>query len=825
MGNKIPTLRDAVEPSPFVFDYKDLDVQSYIGRLAPSLGWLIIYKLYEPIPAISKEFVDPELFLGITQLSPFLEALSLINKTLMGAAGSVTLPLTHEMGFGKTHFETLLFHLYTEIPKKWKVILEKVELEDNVDKLTKHFYRPDIAEKTIVFALDLKSSPEDMDPYTALFESSARILENFKEVEGKFAELLRSLSKLEPKKAARELAAYIRKIGEKLPVLILLDELYASVFETAEGEDERRIKSLIDLLIFITSFVDEAEKFCPIALVYASAQQDMDRWEKLAKLRDHLIKTKPAVANLILAVRHFKDRSSRKEFSTKQITSEDAVEVVLRRLVRVMSPRKEISDKVGRFYMETVKEFVGADAAFAYYNQIKKTYPFAPTYHYFVEKLLTPTIGGDLPKTQHIRDLLKITASLIAKVYESKEWGKVALISLCEITHDDVNHLLEERFSMEWGRLYSACRISIKEIKDEETRLLTDKMFSIVYIKSLTTNVIKLLDAIRNPELISHEEISLRGTSLNDIVFSIVGSVPDELLPKLTDAYSLLAKLPSVIDVEHHATKYLILSFVFNPMEIIESFKKEEMSRFRTPEGKPNYMEMIEYFRNQLERGYQITAMFAEASQKPDKPKLVLINYDVLVQTNGVGKPLFINYLDKEKFTVLVVTPWSIAERIMQSKEPPDFAAEIRTALQKSKSEIPYPNMMAVVWPHMELELLERLCDKIAEVHAAKRVVEYLKVAEIEEMKKKRLELAKRTPTYQTLIDILKEREERFEDIILDVMESLQKKIEDYAKSCTTMAVHDYVGDLVGSFRNIIYFDPKRDTFISDRLGVRYELR
>jgi len=123
--------------------------------------------------------------------------------------------------------------------------------------------------------------------------------------------------------------------------------------------------------------------------------------------------------------------------------------------------------------------------------------------------------------------------------------------------------------------------------------------------------------------------------------------------------------------------------------------------------------------------------------------------------------------------------------------------------------------MMAVVWPYMELELLERLCDKIAEVHAAKRVVEYLKVAEIEEMKKKRLELAKRTPTYQTLIDILKEREERFEDIILDVMESLQKKIEDYAKSCTTMAVHDYVGDLVGSFRNIIYFDPKRDRFIS----------
>jgi len=831
-SQEIPSLRD-VEPSDFVSAYKDLAPPDYIGRLAPSLGLLITYKLYKPTPAISKEFVDCELFLGITELTPFLEALTHVNKTLQAASGSVTLPLTHEMGFGKTHFETLLFHLYTEAPKRWKSIRSKMELEDAVEKLTeKSFYKTDVAEKTIILALDLKSLPELMDPYSALFENGSRLIKEYKAADEKFIEFVRTLSKTEPGRAAEDLALFIKRTGVTTPFLILLDELYAKVFETAKGGDQRQIESLEKLLIFLTSFIDALKEHSPVVLVYASAQQDIGRWDDLAKLKEHFAKLNPAVASLISVVEHFKDRTSRVRTPVKQITSEDAMEVVLRRLIKYKAPREELSKPVAKACMEIVRNYTREDVALRYYEQLLKTYPFVPTCRFLAEKLLTPTIGGDLPRTQHVRDLLKITASLIAKVYETKDWERISLISLAYLTHDDVNHLLEERYSMEWGRLYSTCMSSIAKVKDEDVRFLAEKMLSVVYLKSLTSNILKLLDAIRKPETIPREEILLRGTSLDDLAFSLVGAVSSELLPKFHDAFDRLAKSPSIIDVEHELKKYLLMSFVFNPMDLVESFKNEEMAKFRTPDGVVDYQAMVEYFRNQLEREYGITGKFAQKSEEAGRPRLVLLNYDTIVAEDERGKPKFLNYLDRDRFTILVLTPWSIVEKIIESKEPIDFTEKVREVIHRFKGEIQYPNMLGVVVPSIEKELLQRLCSRIAEVRAAREVVSHLGAPKVreeikvrEEMRRKRLELARRAPTYQTLIDLLEEREERFEDIILEVMDTLQKKIEDYAKNCINTAVQDYVGELVGSFKHIIYFDVKKDAFVKDTLRIKYELR
>ena len=822
----IPVLRDAVEPSDFVSAYKDLAPPDYIGRLAPSLGLLITYKLYRPTAAISKEFVDSELFLGITELPPFLEALKDVNRTLQAPSGSITLPLTHEMGFGKTHFEVLLFHLYTEVPKRWREIRSRIELEDAVEKLTvESFYKPDIAEKTIVLALDLKSLPEFMDPYTALFENCARLIKKYKGFDEKFIEFVRALSKTEPMRAATDLANFIKKTGVTTPILIILDELYAKVFETAKGGDQKQIESLEDLLIFITSFIDALREHSPIVLVYASAQQDIGRWEDLAKLKDYLAKFNPEVASLISVVEHFKDRTSRTIISMRQMTSEDAMEVVLKRLIRYKAPREELSRLVASVCMDIVKNYTEESIAIEYYEHLLRTYPFVPTYRFFAEKLLTPTIGGDLPKTQHIRDLLKISASLISKMYESDEWDRVSLISLAYLTHEDVNHLLDERYSMEWGRLYSTCKRSIDEIRDEDIRFLAERMLSIVYLKSLTTNILKLIDAIRKPEVIPREEILSRGTSFEDLIFSLVGAISNALLPKLHDAFDRLSKSPSIVDVEHEFKKYLLMSFVFNPMDLIESFKNEEMAKFITPDGVVNYQQMVEYLRSHLEREYNITGEFARKSQEVNRPKLVLINYNIILAKNESGKPKFLNYLDKDRFTILVLTPWSIAKEIIESKELVDFTEKVRETLQNFRDKIIYPNMLAVVLPEIGTERLQRLCTRIAEVRAAGKVVSYLKVEELEEMRRRRLELARRAPTYQTLIDLLKERGEKFEEIILEVMDILQNKIENYAKSYTNTAVQDYVTELIGSFKNIVYLNVKENIFIKDTLNVRPEIK
>jgi hypothetical protein len=821
-----PTLKDAVEPSDLVFAYKDLDVGSYVGRLAPSLGLLIAHKLYEPTAAISSEFVDPELFLGMTELPPFLDALRNVNGALQASSGAITVALTHEMGFGKTHFESLLFHLYTEVPKKWKIIISKPILEDAVEKLTeKSFYKPDVAENTIVMAVDLKYLPELLDPYTALFENCARIIENYKVAHIDAVEFIRGLKKVEPERAAIDFAKFVRKSGVTTPFLILLDEVYARAFETAQGGDLKQIQSLTNLMIFLVSFIDVIKGHSPVVLVYASAQQDIEKWEDLKKLREYYAKQNPAVASLILTAEHLEERTSRVGMiAVRRMSTEEAVDVILKRLIRYKARREELGRLVAAAFKDLVREYVAEQTAQRYYSLLLKTYPFVPTYRFLAEKLLTPTFGGDLPKTQHVRDLLRITSSLIAKVCEAMDWERASLISVSHLTHDDVNHLLEERYSMEWGRLYSTCRSSIAEMKDEDIRLLAEKMLSVVYLKSLTTNIVKLLDAIRKPEIIPHEEIVTRGTSTDDLAFSLAGAVSNEVLPKFHEAFSRLSKSPSIVDVEHEDKKYLLISFVFNPMDLIESFKNEEVAKLRTPEGNPKYQEMIEYFRNQLERDHNITGKFAEKSEDAGKPKLVLINYDTFGSVDERGKPKFLNYLDRDRFTILVLTPWSVAEKTVESKEPTDFAEKVRLVIQKSKEEIQYPNMFAVVVPSIDKDALHRLCSRIAEVNAAKRVVNYLRVEKIEEMRQKRLELARRTPTYQTLVDLLKERGDRFEDIILDVMDSLQRKIEDYAKSSTDTAVQDYVGELVSLFKHIIYFDVKENMYVKDALRVRHEL-
>ena len=819
-SGEIPCLSEILEPSDFVFAYKDLDVSNYIGRLAPSLGLVIRDKLYSPVGSVAREFTDCEIFIGITDLNqPFLEALKAVNKALSNPQGTITLPLTQEMGFGKTHFETLLFHLYTEVPKRWKSLMQRVELEDRMEKLVQEgAYKPVVADETIVFPIDLKTLPDSLDPYTALFENCARLIRKYKvSVDEKIFEKIKDLSRMEPKRAAADLAKIIKMSGVTTRVLIILDELYACAFETASGGDAEQIRSLNNLMLFLTSFVDELKESHPVVVVYASAQQDINRWrevsEQIKKLRQEAIL-------LIETIGHFEDRTSRVQIPMKQMVDEDVINLVKRRLLRPKAPTQEVVENVGRTCMDIIKNYSGESASLRYYDELLKTYPFAPTYRFFVNKLMTPTIGGDLPRTQHLRDLLRITASLIAKVYENDICKKVSLISLSYLSHDDVKHLLDEKQSMEWGRLYGSCKSSVNEIRDEKIRFLAERMLSVIYIKSLTTNVSKILNMIRSPEVLSREEILLRGTSVEDLVFSLVGGVPHELLPSFYDAYSFISRsTPYVMDIEHSGKKYLVLSFVFNPTELIESMKREEMAQYRNPDGTLDPKKLLDYFRRQLETEYSITGQFAKESGKAERPALVLINYDAFVK-GGNGAD-FVNWLDKDRFTILVLTPWSVAERTLTGKTEKDCIAEIKEAVRKSKHVVNNLNMFAVIVPEVNMKTLEHLSDRVAEVLAAKRVVNLMKVKEAGDEKSRKLELARKAQTYSTLSELLK-GEEKFEDIVLDIMNSLQERIEEYAKQYTNTAVQNYTSEFINCFKHIIYYDAGKGEFIEDKLDVEY---
>ena len=821
--SEIPYLSEIVEPSDFVFAYKDLDVSNYIGRLAPSLGLVIRDKLYRPVGLVAREFTDCEIFIGITDLNPpFLEALKAVNRALRSSQGTITLPLTQEMGFGKTHFETLLFHLYTEVPKKWASLTQKVELEDRIEKLVQDgAYDKTVADETIVFPLDLKTLPDSLDPYVALFENCVRLIRRYKRIgdDENLLEKIRNLSKTEPKRAAADLAKIFKMAGGPTRVLVILDELYACAFETASGGDAEQINSLNNLMIFLTSFVDELKDFSPVVIVYASAQQDINRW-KDPGVRTQLKKRKSEAALLVSTIDHFEDRTSRVQIAMRQMAVEDVINLIKKRLIRPKAPTQEVVEKVGRVCIEIVKNYSGESASLRYYDELLKSYPFVPTYRLFANKLMTPTIGGDLPRTQHLRDLLRITASLIARVHGNDMWKKVSLISLSYLSHDDVKHLLDERQSMEWGRLYDSCKSSINEIRDERIRFLAERILSVVHIKSLTTNVSKILNMIRSPEVLSREEILLRGTSVEDLVFSLVGGVPHELLPSFYDAYSFVSRsTPYVMDIEHSGKKYLILSFVFNPTELIESMKREEVAQYRNPDGTLNYQKLLDYFRRQLETEYSITGQFAKESGKAERPALVLINHDSFVKAKDGAD--FVNHLEKDRFTILILTPWSIAEKTLTGKTEKDCFNEVKEAIRSSKNEIANLNMFAAVVPEVNLKILERLSDRIAEVHAAKRVVDLMKVKEAGEDKSKKLELARKARTYSVLSEFLR-GEEGFEDIVLDIMNSLQARIEEYAKQYTNTVVQDYTNEFISCFKHIVYFDVDKGDFVEDKLEVEY---
>jgi len=118
-------LKDAVRLTDLADKvYKNLEPGKYVGNLAPSLGLIVQRDLGIADVEVSEEFLNPETFLLFTYFrEPVKEALRSINEALQGGGeSSVVFSLTHAMGLGKTHFLTILYHLYLNVPERWENI-------------------------------------------------------------------------------------------------------------------------------------------------------------------------------------------------------------------------------------------------------------------------------------------------------------------------------------------------------------------------------------------------------------------------------------------------------------------------------------------------------------------------------------------------------------------------------------------------------------------------------------------------------------------------------------------------------------------------------
>jgi len=461
VGREVVRLKDAVRLTDLADKvYKNLEPGKYVGNLAPSLGLIVQRDLGIADVEVSEEFLNPETFLLFTYFrEPVKEALRSINEALQGGGeSSVVFSLTHAMGLGKTHFLTILYHLYLNVPERWENIkkgsAQKPGLQELVKTLEEVKYNVDVAKRTLLIPIDLKYRPMELTRYEALFEYLKRIIERketwLKQVisEKGLAELkdlLGNLSEKDPLQAAKELVMVLDKHSIRLPVLILVDELYASAIEAILGKSEEEADDLIKVLVFISSLIDNLEGKQPAVLVYASAQQDIQSWNNI----EVLVKENwPESLRLLkTTVGHFKNRMQR--FSMKsvgEVTEEEALEIVKKRIVEFIAPLDKILEEFNEV-KEVLTSIVGQDIARAFVEKLKTTYPFSPIYEEFVRKLVVPAYGGDFSNAQHLRDLIKISSSVLGRAIND---GESTLVSIAHIEHDDIKHVLQEEAARLW---------------------------------------------------------------------------------------------------------------------------------------------------------------------------------------------------------------------------------------------------------------------------------------------------------------------------------------------------------------------------------------
>jgi len=830
----LPPLKEVIELTEFADKvYRYLKPQEYIGTLAPSLGMIIEKDLGLSHIVVGEEYLDPKIFLAMTYFrEPLVEALKAVNTSLQSLSDAVpVIPLTQAMGLGKTHFLTLLYHLYTKVPIVWQSIGEYTPDQAKI-LVQKANYKIDIAKKAVIIALDLKHTPIGThNIYQALFLITRRILESYKvqnlinELPDRskltaFIEFLSKAHEYDPKDAARKFMEHLSNLAITIPVLILIDELYAAVFEAIQAESKEAIESLRRTLMFLISLIDELRGRVPAVLVYASAMQDVLRWNNFVKNLERLKSSDEIKSSAYLlkeAIGYFEDRVRRfTPVSIKDVNEEEALGIVKRRVLRFKISEEKISE-----YFDTSKlkdaltKIVGEGEAEMFISDVKKSYPFSPTYKELVKKLINPSYNADLAseKLQHLRDLIKISSVIIARVLEKTD---DKLISIAHVEHDDLKHLLDEGYANEWRRIVSSCKDYARYIESEEKDPTLGKILrgiiSSIYVKSVTNNAWTIIEMLRNPETLTAEELEKRSIHQRRLVISLIGLIEPEELGKIHNAFTKIESAPYIQSIDRSDGKYYLLSFFTNPYQLLKNIQEEEVRKLKDSDGKLDLKMAIEYLRQNFEE-------FALISELKSSKVTLAMEFALLENFYGY-KPEFLQYLRNNEFTILVISPINVAEEILIKKRSKfEILDDIANILENNRNNIQALNMFAIVVPFIDENTLGRLIQSLSEIKASKVIVDMLKS---DEGKRKLADKVEKT--HRTLLDIMDIRsEEYFRQIVIEILEKFRERLEDYAQQLNNVAVQNFTSDFIGMFRHVITYDPKTNSIATYNVSINVQ--
>ncbi len=807
----LPRLKDVVELSELASKvYRYLEPQEYVGKLAPSLGMILQKDLGIAYIEVSSEFLDPITFLSITYFrKPLIDALRAVNTSLQRVSEAVpVLSLTHAMGLGKTHFLTLLYHLYTKAPLKWDEIVDNLPEETKI--LTeKTNYRIDVARKTLVIAIDLKHIPSDLSPYEALFLIMQKIFKKYKERYlasealktglNAFEELLQRASRYEPKDAAREFVKILSRLAINVPILIIVDEVYAAVFEAIRGASKDYIDSVRKVLMFLAALVDELRGRFPAILVYASAMQDVQRWRDVARLPVEVEKEW-----LKKAVEYFEERTSRvSPISVKDVDEEEALEIVKKRIVRLKAPMDKVfsEDRIKEL-QNILSEIVGEAEAIKFVNELRKTYPFSPMYKELVRKLIIPAYSTDFAprKLHHLRDLIKISSSILGRVLETDE--EAYLISIAHVEHDDIKHLLDEGYANEWRRDVLSWNRFLEfleaETKDYDLVKMVKGAISAIYLKSVTNNAWDLmLMMTKSPDTLSLEELDRRALFQRKLLLALVGVADTTRLNRYPDVLEKLDAAPYIHSIERSEGKYYYASLFENPYQLLKDIHEGEILRLRDEEGKLKIKDAIEYIRKKLLEEYKLVSEFGHNAQL----SMEIVGTKDFEETSIE----FTKYLEnRNEFTVVVIFPTYMANKLLIEKVKfDDILENIRNYIDENKNKIKNLNMFAIVVPYVDEKILGRLVNSLAEIKASEIVVNMLK------SDRGMIKFTEHTTErHKSLLDLVRKPEEEFKRIVMEIIARFRERLETYAQQLSNAAVQNFTSDFVSLFKKIITYNP-----------------
>lgn len=243
-----------------------------VDELAPRFATVIVSQVEKDINYLYK---DPSYVLSLTVLTPsYREVLQNINALLyQRSCGSFL--LNFDMGTGKTHLLTLLFHLYGVCSRAPQMCIGKLPELENQD-----LYNRELAKDTVVLAFDLR---EPGNIFTKQILFFARQLREIGAT--KAAEIVERAAQANVAPNAWELA---EAIPSNVHILVLADELHHALIH-ASGTERERLSSFVD---FLTHFMDyrrtysDARKSAFI-IILASARRDLEEWERAKKFEEY----------------------------------------------------------------------------------------------------------------------------------------------------------------------------------------------------------------------------------------------------------------------------------------------------------------------------------------------------------------------------------------------------------------------------------------------------------------------------------------------------------------------------------------------------------